>query len=79
MLSKKSEEVVENNIEKENTTPKKEKVVTPQEKKVKRTSSKRYKVISVSQYYIIVEDAEGHGIRKNGNFKDVKVGDEISI
>lgn len=79
MLSRKSEEVVENNIEKENAVPKKEKIVTPQEKKVKKTASKKYKVISVSQYYIIVEDAEGHGIRKNGNFKDVKVGDEISI
>lgn len=79
MLSKKSEEVVENNIEKENAVPKKEKIVTPQEKKVKKTASKKYKVISVSQYYIIVEDAKGHGIRKNGNFKDVKVGDEISI
>lgn len=75
MLSKKSEEVVEN---KENITLKKE-VGAPQEKKVKKTASKKYKVISVSQYYIIVEDAEGHGIRKNGNFKDVKVGDEISI
>lgn len=75
MLSKKSEEVVEN---KENTILKKE-IGAPQEKKVKKTASKKYKVISVSQYYIIVEDTEGHGIRKNGSFPNLKIGDQIEL
>ena len=51
----------------------------PQEKKVRKTASKKYKVISVSQYYIIVEDAEGHGIRKNGSFPNLKIGDQIEL
>ena len=77
MLNKEqlNQSVQEEQMEKENEKSSS----TPIEKKPIKKNQKKGKVISVTPYYIIVQDKIGNGIRKNGSFPDVKVGDYIFI
>lgn len=79
-LNKETEEVAAKEIKnKEEVTTTLKKVDNVQGGEIKNFSTQKYKIISICPYYIIVEDADGHGIRKNGSFPNLKIGDVIEL